>query len=188
MFQVFDQMPVHLADEVKVRKSEAFHEDTVFEDSEKKRVHEDRFCSQLDRFKYLLAFSGKQVVGGVTLLKRHTTFNGSPLLIGGIGGVWTQEKFENLGVASNLLKRSMKILEQNNCDIAYLCTDVSNPARLHLYGKFGFHPLRKVHTYSGKSGTKYEDTDGMIAPVNSPELYEAIMRGDATLDLGVGNW
>ncbi len=187
-FEVFKQIPDHLQSEVESGKKQAFHEDEALNTTEKRQKHDDRFCSQLDRFMYLVAFSSTHVVGSMTLLKRKTVFEGKPLLVGGIGGIWTHEDYRNQGIATRLLQKGMDILKENNCDIAYLCTDVENPARIHLYGKVGFVPLHKPHVYLGKSGKKYTDTDGMIAPLKSEIIFQKILNGNKVLHLGTGNW
>src|SRR5258708_1619365 len=131
-FKAFDQIPKHLQSEAEAGKKLAFHEDEALNTLQKRQTHEDKFCSQLDRFKYLLAFDSKHVVGGITLLRRETQFEGHRLLVGGIGGVWTRSEYQNQKIASSLLQKSMVILKDKGVDIAYLCTDIENPARLHL--------------------------------------------------------
>jgi hypothetical protein len=42
--------------------------------------------------------------------------------------------------------------------------------------------------YVGKSGTRYTDLDGMIAPVGSKKLFEKIIAAATPFDIGVGNW
>jgi hypothetical protein len=75
------------------------------------------------------------------------------------------------------------------CDIAYLCANVHNPGILTLYyGQIGFVPLGRPHTYRGKSGKRYTDQDGMIAPVTSPETFAQVIKDQPRFDIGRGNW
>ena len=184
----YDHIPPHLQHEAEVERKEAFHEDAALDTPLKRQTNEDRFCSERDRIKYLFASENGHLVGSLILFARVAIFDNQPFTLGGVGEVWTKKEYENQGIATTLLKRGMNILKQHACDVAFLCTDVEKPARLHLYGKVGFVPLHKIYMYQGKSGKHYEDDDGMIAPVNSPELYAHILRSNVPLDLGTGNW
>lgn len=93
-----------------------------------------------------------------------------------------------MGVATALLKKAIEELTAQNCDVAYLCTDLHNPAMVKLYTKVGFVPLNKPYTYLGRSGKRYTETDGMVAPLQSKEKFDLIVSGKETLDLDTGNW
>jgi ribosomal protein S18 acetylase RimI-like enzyme len=93
-----------------------------------------------------------------------------------------------MGVATALLKRAMEELNAQKCDVAYLCTDIHNPAMVKLYTGVGFVPLNKSYIYVGRSGKRYTETDGMIAPLQSNEKFDLILNGKEILDLDTGNW
>ena len=72
--------------------------------------------------------------------------------------------------------------------MAYLCARLDKPGLTELYGRAGFRRLQYGHTYLGRSGRRYVDQDGMIAPVLSQQLFEAIMVQPEPFDIGEGNW
>jgi predicted N-acetyltransferase YhbS len=146
----------------------------------------DRFCSAADTIGYVLALSRDMVIGGVQLSRRQIDFHGQAIQLGGLGGVATLPEWRRRGVASAVVAAAMEELGRRGCDIAYLCTDIANLGG--LYGRAGFVPLGRVHTYLGASGVRYRDEDGMIAPVNSPALFAAVLADTVPFDIGRGNW
>jgi len=82
----------------------------------------------------------------------------------------------------------MDALRQAACDVAYLCTDIHDPGMVALYGRSGFVPLGRLHTFLGAPGKRYVDDDAMLAPVCSPEIFQALLRQVTPLDIGRGNW
>jgi hypothetical protein len=42
--------------------------------------------------------------------------------------------------------------------------------------------------YYGRSGKLYEESNGMIAPLNSPGIFKEIIASKQKLHLGPGNW
>jgi hypothetical protein len=51
-----------------------------------------------------------------------------------------------------------------------------------------FVPLGRAHTYRGKSGKRYTEQDGLIAPVTSPETFARVIKDQPPFDIGRGNW
>ena len=129
--------------------------------------NKDKFCSQKDKIGYLLALENQKIIGILVLLKRKLIFNHQKLILGGFGGLCVVEAKRKQGIATALLKKGMARLKQENCDIAY---------------------LNRQHTYLGSSGKRYTEHDAMIAPVNSPKKFKAVLRNDRPFDIGVGNW
>jgi hypothetical protein len=85
-----------------------------------------------------------------------------------------------------MLNEALKTLNEWGCDVAYLCANTKESG--DLYPKAGFIPLNRSYTFYGQSGKLYEGINGMIAPVNSPGMFEEILRSDEKLHLGPGNW
>jgi ribosomal protein S18 acetylase RimI-like enzyme len=150
--------------------------------------HADRFCSQGDAWRYVLATADDTVVGFATIYRRSIVWEGETVALGGLGDVCTDPGWRHRGVATAMVRLAMAELERVGSQLAYLCAAVDDPGILHLYGQVGFVPLRRAHTYDGNSGRRYSDTDGMIAPVGSPRVFKDIMRSDEPLHLGRGNW
>jgi len=149
-------------------------------------AHQDKEYSEKDQIGHHIAIQGGKLIGVVLALKRNITYHGKDVLLGGIGGVAMLEEFRRQGIASKLIASAMKQLKEEGCDIAYLCTDTNHLAP--LYTPHGFVKMEKQYTLLGKSGKRYYEWDGMIAPVNSQELFEEILHSPEPLDIGVGNW
>jgi predicted acetyltransferase len=183
--KTFDKVPEELEEKVTKLSLASFKRS---EDPAERENHNDRYCSEHDVFKVLLAMKNNEVLGRIMLFKRIVPYNGKTIVLGGIGGVCTDEKYRRQGIATTMLREGMTILKEQNCDIAYLCTDIYNPSRIKLYGQFGFVLLNKPHTYLGKSGKRYVDTDGMIAPIHSEPIFKQIVETKEPFDIGKGNW
>ncbi|MEK7544224.1 MAG: GNAT family N-acetyltransferase [Patescibacteria group bacterium] len=151
-------------------------------------IHKDKFCSHNDRIGYVVASEKNDVVGAITLLRRTIVLDGIPLILGGIGGVCTRNDKRKNGVGTMLVEKAMGELKRVGCDIAYLCTDVTKEWMVNFYQKFGFVRLVHGHTYTGKSGKRYTEFDGMIAPVCSKQLFQRIGMIKKPFDIGRGNW
>lgn len=155
----------------------------------KKRLsHDDKFCSHKDRFLFILATSNNKVLGQAILLKRPITYKNKLLFLGGIGGVHVLKKMRRQGIATLLLKEAVKQLHLVKCDLAYLCCDINDKNLINLYGQVGFVLLNKPHSYLGRSGKRYTDKDGMIAPIANPEVFQQILTDNTPFDIGTGNW
>ena len=149
---------------------------------------EDRFCSHGDLKYYVLAKDGDTLIGETRVFKRTVVFNGQKIILGGIGSVATHPNKRKQGIATHMVKKAMKLLRSESCDIAYLCADIYALKALEFYEQFGFQKLANKHTFTGKSGTKYTDTDGMIAPIGSKKLCKKILAAATPFDIGIGNW
>ncbi len=66
--------------------------------------------------------------------------------------------------------------------------DMESLWMVRFYEKAGFVRLPRGHTYSGKSGKRYSENDGMIAPVSSIEKFQRIITSEKLFDIGRGNW
>ena len=174
----FKSMPAALKDQAKALAWECF----MSWRSEKERLEEkDKYYAA--PFAHLIAMEKKRVIGRTDLFKREIVFDGKKITIGAVGGVCTAMDRRERGVASAMLEISMSEMKRQKCDIAFLTTDVNNPYMVQLYAKFGFAVLRRKYTFLGKSGKRYEERDGMLAPVRSKSIFNRIMRSRKVLDL-----
>ena len=145
---------------------------------------EEKFYSQPKA--WLLAFENDQVIGTAALHQRKIQFNNQDIFLGGIGRVCTRKDRRRQGTANQMLKQAVKTLRTWGCDMAFICANVKESG--DLYTKVGFIPLDKPYTYSGRSGKLYEESNGMIAPINSFEIFEEVLHSAGKLHLGPGNW
>ncbi len=148
----------------------------------------DRFCSSGDLLYYILAMENGRLIGETRVFKRTIVYNGQKIVLGGIGSVATHPDKRKQGIATRMVRRGMDLLAKKHCDVAYLCADTHSLKALEFYEEFGFRRLLQNHTYVGRSGKRYIDTDGMIAPVGSKILFEKIFSTAVPFDIGVGNW
>ena len=120
------------------------------------------------------------------LHQRKIQFDNKDVVLGGISEVCVRKDQRRQGTAAQMLKEAVKTLKGWGCDVAYLCADIKESG--DLYTKVGFVPLNRPYTFHGQSGELYEDINGMIAPINSPSIFEEILRSEEKLHLGPGNW
>lgn len=184
--QTFDALPRPLREQVDALLTACFTSSQ--QTDERRRESEDRFCSDGDIIKYVLALHEHTVVGVVIVLKRQIAFRGREVQLGGLGGVCTAPDQRRKGIASSLVAQAMGELRAAGCDIAYLCTDIEGQGTAKLYGRAGFVPLGRPHIYQGRSGKQYVDNDAMIAPITSPELFQQVLNAAEPFAIGNGNW
>lgn len=148
----------------------------------------DRFCSGGDLRYYILASDHDTLVGETRVFTRTIVFNGQKIVLGGIGSVATHPNNRKQGIATGMVKKAMKLLTSERCDVAYLCADIYTLKALEFYEQFGFRRLIQKYTYTGLSGKRYIDADGMIAPISSKKLFRKILDTATPFDIGTGNW
>lgn len=153
---------------------------------EEQLEHDDQICSDKDCFAMVLALENKEVIGKIRVLKRSIDFKNKKIILGGIGGVCTREDKRGQGVAAAMLKVAMKELKKACCEVAYLNANPEKGPK--FYGPFGFVFLKKQYTLLGRSGKRYFEDCGMVAPVNSKAVFAEIIADENPFDIGVGNW
>lgn len=145
---------------------------------------DEKFFSQPKA--WILAFEADEIIGRVLLHKRTITFGRKKIILGGIGGVCTRKDKRNQGLASIMLKEAIAILKEWDCDIAYLCADIEKSGS--LYSRVGFIPLNRPYSFHGRSGKLHEQHNGMIALLNSREIFEEVLQAQEIFHIGSGNW
>jgi ribosomal protein S18 acetylase RimI-like enzyme len=186
LLHIFDTIPDQHRGSLLVLLRQCFHSVPVT--PEHAGEHDDRFCSQADTLKRVLVLDGDAVIGFATAYRRTISRHGRAIVLGGLGDVCTDPVRRHAGVATAVVRAAMHELHTVECDLAYLCADVNNPGIVRLYGQVGFVPLNHPHTFRGKSGKRYTDTDAMIAPVRSPAVFQAVLEDREPFDIGIGNW
>jgi ribosomal protein S18 acetylase RimI-like enzyme len=185
--QVVEEIPERHAPRVSQLLAQCFHEAELTE--AQRREHRDRFCSQSDTWRYVLAVNEEdQLVGFATVYRRQLDGNGSPIVLGGLGDVCTDPAWRRRGIATAVAAAATAEMERARCDMAYLCAAVNDPGIVRLYGQSGFVPLRRPHTFFGRSGRLYEDDDAMIAPICEPSVFRDVLNAAEPFHIGTGNW
>lgn len=182
--KIFYKLPTKLVGEVKQFELENFYTEEEEKTPERLAENEEKYFSPPKA--WLLVFEGAQIVGRTMLHRRRITFNGKDVILGGIGGVCTHKEKRRQGIATMMLKEAMRVLQNWGCNVSFLCTNVEKTG--FLYSLVGFVALGRPYTFYGRSGKLYEDSHGMIAPVNSKDLFGEILNSKQKLHLGVGNW
>lgn len=182
-FKLFPKLTDDLAVSV-----DQFIAQNFYAEEEKTQEHlaeeEEKFYSQPKA--WLLAFKKDQIIGTTALHQRKIQFDDKDIVLGGIGRVCTRKDRRRQGIANQMLKEAVKTLRKWDCDMAFLCANEKESG--DLYAQVGFVPLNKSYTYSGRSGKLYEESNGMIAPLNSFEVFEEVLHSARKLHLGPGNW
>ena len=155
---------------------------------EQETEHRDRFCNMHDAIKWIVALDKGAVVGLTIAYRRERELRRRPFVLGGIGDVCVDPRYRRQGIASRLVHEAMRALEAAGCDVAYLCAVLEKTHLPALYGQAGFVRIPQGHTFLGASGRRYTDYDGMVAPIRSRELFDAIVRQPEPFDIGEGNW
>lgn len=184
--RTYKTLPQNLKGTVKKLKKEAYQAINVPYTASALKNHKEKYCSEKDRFEYVLAFQNGKISGGLTLLKREVMYKGNILRLGGIAGLWVKTYKQKNGIGSMLVNKALDILKKNNCDIAYLQIDRISLRR--FYQKFNFTLLKKEHSFTGRSGKKYYEINGMIAPLSTDKFFKEIKKDSQSFYIGKGNW
>src|SRR3989344_6273182 len=104
------------------------------ETEEQKKLHNDKFYNN-KAVVTVLALENNQVVGRAKVIKRNIEFGGVSIVLGGLGGVCTLPEKRRKGIATAVVKLAFAEPKNQECDIAYLCTDLKNPHRVGLYSQ-----------------------------------------------------
>lgn len=187
-FKVFDEIPEKLVEQVD-RLLEADESNNRIKDtSTLSEYSKEHYCSAKDRFKYIVVLNSDQVVGIILFFKREIDFKGRKILVGGIGGVGTKTEYRGQGIATKMLSMVNRTLKEAGCVVGFLDTDFDNSMLIKIYSRIGFTALGRAFTYLGKSGKRHFSNEGMIAPINSQQIYDEVLKDKGPFDIGRGAW
>ena len=150
-------------------------------------VHNDKFCSDKDIKKWVVALDKGKVIGLGAVFARQIMFLGKSIKLGGVGKIRVAEEYRKMGVASRIMVIVMDELNKVGVDVALLCTN-TNSFLVDFYRKYGFQLLGRPYKFKGKSGNPYQVEEGMLAPIRSDQIYVELMQSDQIMDIGIGNW
>jgi predicted GNAT family N-acyltransferase len=153
-----------------------------FGDVPSQEIEEDFFTEPVSR---VLCYVEGELAGCAGTRVRPVQYAGQTILMGGVSGVCTRRDLRGQGVATRVCTRAMQFLAEAKCDMVFLST--SEMAR-RLYEKLGFRPLRAGFSWENIHGQVKVGNNGMLAPVCSPAVAEAIWQGTEVLHVGKGYW
>ncbi len=154
-------------------------------EEEAKRL--EKYCSDGDIKRWILVFMENELIGMAAVFKRIIHYHDSYVSLGGIGKLRVREDWRRKGIANAIMKESVKQLSILNCDVAFISTNLKS-FLVRFYEKYGFIPLNKSYIYTGYSGKKYREQNGMLIPIKSKQVFQTILNSLEPLDIGQGNW
>jgi len=146
---------------------------------------EECFCAE--SFARAFAHCNGEIVGHLKLFKRNIEYDGKKITLGGIGGVCVTENTRRKGIATKMIRESLKILRKKKCDVACLNADLSRNAH-KFYEKVGFTLMNRKISFEDKHGNTRYDEGTMFIPICSKQIYQHIMNSDKTFHYGKGYW
>lgn len=182
--QVVDILSPALQQQTEKLRFAAFHKEKLT--NEQKAKLADKYVFEEASFRFVIAFLEEKPVGYIRLFKRHIHCKDQVILLGGIGGVCTDPAYQKQGIATKMLTVAREELQKEKCAIAFLCTDIHKLSK--FYGQIGFVPLNKAYIFTGRSGKKYQELDGMIAPINSSTIFQEVIDSKEAFDLEGQAW
>jgi GNAT superfamily N-acetyltransferase len=136
----------------------------------------------------VLAYIGTELVGWAGIHETEQNFEGKKIKLGGYG-ICTHPKWQRRGIAGKVSHQvAMDFLRNKGCEVAFLSVNPLNIASIKLHQKNGFVMLRRNFSWTNSRGEIKQDGGGMIAPVNSQELFGHIMKGKGILYVENGYW
>ncbi len=144
-------------------------------------IEEDFFTEPISR---VLCYHQQRLVGCAGTRVRSIEFAGRSLVLGGISGVCTHRDWRGQGVATQVCTTAMRFLAEARCDVVFLST---SPMAHRLYEKLGFRPV-PLFSWENIHGVVKQGDNGMVAPICSTEIAQAIWQSASVLHVGRGYW
>lgn len=135
-------------------------------------------------YAHILLKEANRVVGNLDLHRSQGLYQNKKVLIGGLS-IGILKDYRKLGYGGKLISMAMEYLKKPNYDLGFLA---AAPGTAPLYEKYGWQVLKVPYTWENVNGVVKSDTDGMVIPLNNPELVEIIQEGNSTLHVGKGYW
>lgn len=135
----------------------------------------------------ILAYVGKTLVGWAGVHVTEQTYKGQQIKLGGYG-ICTHPDFRRMGIASKVAGEAMKYLKNGNCSLGFLSVNPKDEKSIKLHQKHGFEMLSQHFSWANSKGEIKEDIGGMIAPINSKELFNLVLNNSDPLYVGNGYW
>ncbi|GEM_PF-1012473 len=135
----------------------------------------------------IVAYVGDVLVGWAGVHISEQTYKNYRIKLGGYG-ICTHPDFRQMGIATKVAGEAMTYLKDKGCDIGFLSVNSEDQKSIKLHQKYGFMMLPQYFSWTNNEGEIKEDTGGMIAPINSEELFNLVLDGSDNLYVGEGYW
>jgi predicted N-acetyltransferase YhbS len=156
----------------------------AFSDVSQTEVDEDFY---VPKDAYIFAFFNDEIVGMAQICHSEVEFEGKKIKLGGIAGVITRSDWWRKGIATKVCQTGMEYLKGRGDDLVFLSVDVSK-GTYGFYEKLGFVMLPRNFSWTNSQGQLKESGGGMIASVNSEEVFGQVLNGKDTFYVGNGYW
>lgn len=158
--------------------------DAIFGHISKDEIEED---FNVPKFAIVTAQNDGVLVGYTGLYKREIDHRGRKVCLGGFGGLMVRETMRGQGIGTALCKKALEVLAHEGVGVAFHSIE-SDGAMEEFYKELGFKLLSRPFSWKNKKGEIKSDMGGMLAPVNSPDLYEMLIQDSEPLYVGEGYW
>jgi predicted acetyltransferase len=155
-----------------------------FGDIPQKEKDEDFIAESFAR---VFTYENNKIVGILRLFKREVEFSGRRIVLGGMAGTCVTEKERRKGIATKMLKKGIRILKKENCEIACLNVDLKKEA-YKVYERLGFRLMEREVSYENSRGEIKRDKGTMFMPITSQEAFDFVMNSKKTFHYGRGYW
>ena len=159
-------------------------QDLCFPGVNQQEVEEDFYHPECA---HALTYLDNHLIVWAGIHKTKVKFLDKRINLGGFG-VCVHPDYRKAGVGFELSQKVMKYLKNQGCDIAFLSIDTLNEASRNLHKKTDFVFLFKNFSWIGKSGQLKQDDGGMIAPLNSIQLFNFVLNKKEIFHVGNGYW
>jgi GNAT superfamily N-acetyltransferase len=156
----------------------------AFTDVEDDEAEEDFYHPESAQ---VLAYVGHQLVGWAGIHETAQEYEGKKIRLGGYG-ICTHPHWQRKGIGRRVSRKAMDFLEDKGCEVAFLSVNLADEGSIRLHQKNGFVMLPQPFSWTNALGENEQDMGGMIAPVNSRELFEHVLNGKDALYVGNGYW
>lgn len=154
---------------------------TEVSDSE---AEEDFFNQEVAQ---VLAYLNNTLVGWAGLHQTEQEYEGKRIKLGGYG-ICTHPEYQGKGIGSMVASKAMEELRNKGVEVGFLSVDSPKHLSVGLHKKYGFVMFPRKFSWMNARGELDEDENGMIAPINSQELFEYVLNGKDKLYVGEGYW
>ncbi|HAI22197.1 TPA: hypothetical protein DCP77_02160 [Candidatus Collierbacteria bacterium] len=135
----------------------------------------------------VLAYTDDSLVGWAGVHIAEQNYKGRQIKLGGYG-ICTRPDFRHMGIATKVAGEAMKYLKEKGCDIGFLSVNPNDEKSIKLHQKYGFVMLPQHFSWKNNKDRIKEDTGGMVASIESNELFNYVLNGQETLYVGNGYW
>ncbi len=132
----------------------------------------------------VLAWSGEEMAGYVSVFTRSIVFKGQLVRLGGYGGTCTRADLRGQGIGARVCGVAMETLHAEGCEIAMLAVDKDGSTN-RFYERQGYRVLGRPFEIVTAKGQRISPDDvAMVAPVTSDDIFRRVLADTRPLFLG----